>query len=99
YPFRQGFGSGIVPVRFAPDGSLFAGGTSRGWGSRGTKNFSVERLAWTGKLPFEIHEMKAAPDGFVLTFTKPIDPAYAEKKDAFALKTFTYIYQSDYGSP
>ena len=73
YPFRQGFGSGIVPVRFGKDGSLFVGGTNRGWGSRGTKPFAIERLVWTGKAPFEIHEMKAKPDGFELTFTKPVD--------------------------
>src|SRR5262249_7292352 len=30
FPFRQGFGSGNVPVRFGKDGSLFVGGTSRG---------------------------------------------------------------------
>jgi glucose/arabinose dehydrogenase len=99
FPFRQGFGSGIVPVRFGPDGSLFAGGTNRGWGSRGNKPFSVERLVWTGKTPFEIHEMRARPDGFELTFTKPIDIATAGKSESYVLKTFTYIYQSAYGSP
>ncbi len=99
YPFRRGFSCGIVPVRFAPDGSLFAGGTNRGWGSSGTKSFSVERLVWTGITPFEIHEMKAMPDGFVVTFTKPVDAASAGNVESYKLKTFTYIYQADYGSP
>src|SRR5262249_31118987 len=49
FPFRAGFGSGNVPVRFGEDGSLFVGGTSRGWGSRGDKPFAVERLVWTGQ--------------------------------------------------
>lgn len=99
YPFRSGMGSGIVPVRFAPDGSVFAGGTNRGWGSRGNKPFSIERVVWTGKIPFEIHEMKAKPDGFELTFTKPVNPESAGKVDSYAMKTFTYIYQGAYGSP
>ncbi len=99
FPFRQGFGSGNVPVRFAPDGSLFVGGTNRGWGSRGPKPFAVERLAWTGKTPFEIHEMHARPDGFELTFTKPIDPVTAGKVESYQLKTFCYIYRAEYGSP
>jgi glucose/arabinose dehydrogenase len=99
YPFRQGFGSGVVPVRFGKDGSLFAGGTNRGWGSRGPHPFAIERLVWTGKVPFEIREMKALPDGFELTFTKPVDPATAGKAESYVLKTFTYIYQSIYGSP
>jgi glucose/arabinose dehydrogenase len=99
YPFRQGFGSGNVPVRFGKDGSLFVGGTSRGWGSRGNKPFAVERLAWTGKVPFEVHDMKARPDGFELTFTKPVDPATASDVKSYMMKTFTYVYRADYGSP
>jgi glucose/arabinose dehydrogenase len=99
FPFRQGFGSGVVPVRFGKDGSLFVGGTNRGWGSRGPKTFAIERLAWTGKVPFEIREMKALPDGFELTFTKPVDAATAGNAESYTLKTFTYIYQSTYGSP
>ena len=59
------------------DGSLFVGGTNRGWGSRGSKPFALERLVWTGKVPFEIHEMHARPDGFELTFTQPVDPKTA----------------------
>jgi glucose/arabinose dehydrogenase len=99
FPFRQGFGSGCVPVRFGKDGSLFVGGTNRGWGSRGNKTFAIERLVWTGKVPFEIHEMRARPDGFELTFTKPLDPATAGKIASYQMKTFTYIYQASYGSP
>jgi glucose/arabinose dehydrogenase len=99
FPFKEGFGSGNVPVRFGKDGSLFVGGTNRGWGSRGTKNFAVERLVWTGKVPFEIHEMRAKPDGFELTFTTPIDPVTAGKVESYGLKSFTYIYQASYGSP
>jgi glucose/arabinose dehydrogenase len=99
FPFRAGFGSGVVPVRFGKDGSLFAGGTNRGWGSRGPKPFAIERLVWTGKTPFEVHQMRAKPDGFELTFTQPVDPATAGKLGSYGLKTFTYIYQSSYGSP
>jgi hypothetical protein len=99
FPFRAGFGSGNVPQRFAPDGSLFVGGTNRGWGSRGNKQFAFERLAWTGKVPFEIHEMRAKRDGFELTFTKPFDPKTAGDVKSYTLSTFTYIYQSQYGSP
>ena len=101
FPFRQGFSCGIVPVRFAPDGSLFAGGTNRGWGSRtvGGKTFSIERLVWTGKTPFEILEMKAIPGGFDVSFTKPIDRETAKSIDSYKIKTFTYVYRADYGSP
>ncbi len=99
FPFKEGFGSGVVPVRQGKDGSMFVGGTNRGWGSKGPKPFSVERLAWTGKVPFEIHEMRAKHDGFELTFTEPVDAETAGKAENYSLKTFTYIYRADYGSP
>ena len=99
FPFRQGLACGTVPVCFAPDGSLFAGGTARGWGSRGSRQFSIERLVWTGKVPFEVHEMRIKPDGFELTFTQPVDPKSAAEPASYRLKTYTYIYQSNYGSP
>src|SRR5947209_4031642 len=99
FPFRQGFGSGNVPVRFAGDGSLIAGGTNRGWGSRGPKMFAVERLAWTGKVPFEMHEMRLMPDGFELTFTQAVDARTAGDVKSYSMQTYTYIYQSNYGSP
>src|SRR5260370_19480299 len=99
FPFRAGFGSGNVPVRFGADGSLFAGGTSRGWGSRGNKPFAVERLVWTGKMPFEIHEMRARPDGFELTFTQPVERATAGDPKSYRMSTFTDIYRAEYGNP
>lgn len=99
FPFREGFGSGTLALEMTPEGSLFVGGTNRGWGSRGTRPFAVERLDWTGKVPFEIHEMHARPDGFELTFTQPVDPVTAGKIDSYSIETYTYIYQSSYGSP
>ncbi|MCA8984593.1 MAG: hypothetical protein KDA76_12570 [Planctomycetaceae bacterium] len=97
--FREGFGSGSLGLEMTPQGALFVGGTNRGWGSRGTLPFSIERLDWTGQIPFEIHEMRARPDGFELTFTQPIDAASARDLTGYKLSTYTYIYQSSYGSP
>ena len=99
FPFRSGFGSGSLAVEFTPDGSLFVGGTNRGWGSRGNKPFSLDRLRWTGDVPFEIHEMRAKPDGFELTFTDPVDAKTAANPESYSLSTYTYIYQASYGSP
>src|SRR5579871_1045360 len=99
YPFRSGLGSGCVPVRFGKDWSLVVGGTNRGWGSRGTKSFALERIVWTGKTPFEVKEMRAKHDGFELTFTEPVDPVSAAKTDSYRMNTFTYIFQASYGSP
>ena len=99
FPFRSGFQCGVNRLVFAPDGSLYAGQTNRGWGSRGGKPYGLQRLVYTGQLPFEIHSMTLTKTGFDLTFTKPLDEVTARKLDAYNLKSFTYNYWSTYGSP
>jgi glucose/arabinose dehydrogenase len=99
FPFLKGFGSGNIVARFAPDGTLITGGTNRGWGSHGKKPFSLQRVNWTGKVPFEIHEMHAKPDGFHLTFTQEADKATLEDPKSYSMECYTYIYQGSYGSP
>jgi hypothetical protein len=86
-------------LEFAPDGSLIVGGTDRGWGARGGKPFALQRLAWTGKVPFEVHEMRVQPDGFELTFTQPVEKETASNLESYQIEAYTYIYQSSYGSP
>jgi hypothetical protein len=99
FPFRGGFECGINRLAFGPDGSLYAGMTNRGWGSVGGKPYGLQRLVWTGVVPFEVHTMHLTRDGFELTFTKPLDPATAEKESAYSLQSFTYHYWPTYGSP
>ncbi|HIG26841.1 MAG TPA: hypothetical protein EYQ50_03230 [Verrucomicrobiales bacterium] len=99
FEFRKGFGSGNVPMLMTDQGSLFVAGTNRGWGSRGRQPFALERLDWTGEIPFEIHEMQIRPDGFNLTFTHPVDRDSTTDLSAYLLKTYTYIFQETYGSP
>ena len=99
FPFRKGFGSGNVPLMQCPDGSLYSGGTDRGWGARGGNRHALDRLVWTGKTPFEVHEMRIKPDGFELTFTEPVDPKAAADLASYTIGTYTYIFQGKYGSP
>jgi glucose/arabinose dehydrogenase len=99
YPCLEGFGSGTLGIEMTPQGALFVGGTSRGWGARGNLPFSVERVDWTGKVPFEILEMSARTDGFELSFTQPADPETAADPGSYTIETYTYIYQAPYGSP
>ena len=99
FPFLEGFQSGSLALEMTDNGKLFVGGTNRGWGSRGRLPFAVERVDWTGKVPFEIHEMRAKPDGFELTFTDAVDRASVEDPSSYQLSSYTYIYQSSYGSP
>ena len=43
--------------------------------------------------------MRIKPDGFELTFTEEIDPKTAGDKASYSMNSWTYIYQSSYGSP
>src|SRR5262249_36985783 len=99
FPFRSGFQCGINRLTFGPDGSLYAGQTDRGWGSLGGKPYGLQRLVFTGVMPFEIHSMKLAKDGFDLVFTKPLDPHSAKRLAAYSLQPVTHHYWSTYGSP
>jgi hypothetical protein len=99
FPFRSGFMCGVNRLVFAPDGSLYVGMTNRGWGSRGGAPYGLQRLAYTGKLPFEIHTMRLTKTGFDLTFTKGVDPAAASPARAYNLVSFTYPYYGRYGAP
>jgi hypothetical protein len=80
------------------DGSVFVGLTNRGWSSLGTASYGLERLVWTGKMPFEIQEMRARPDGFELVFTRPVDEKTASDVKSYGLSSYTYLYHSTYGS-
>ena len=99
FPFREGFNSGLLRMVWGRDGSMFAGMTSRGWASTGKEPYGLQRLVWTGKVPFEIKTMKAQPDGFELEFTQPVDKAAAADAASYSLTGFTYQYRQAYGSP
>ena len=101
YPFREGLASGIMNVEFSPKGQLIAGGftTNTQWPVRGTEPFALQRLDWSGVVPFEVKEINITKDGFRLTFTKAVDRQVAAKPENYGISTYTYIYHGAYGSP
>ncbi len=98
FPFISGLESGPIGMLFGPDGSLFITGSARGWGAKGGKSFHFERIRWREKLPFEPLEIRAQPDGFVVTFTEPVDPATASNPASYAVEAWTYLHSKAYGS-
>lgn len=98
FPFRSGFASAVLRMDQGTDGSVFVGLSNRGWSSLGTASYGLQRLVWTRKMPFEIKEMRAQPDGFELVFTKPVDPKTATDPKSYKMKSYTYTYHSSYGS-
>ena len=78
-----------------------AGGftTTRQWPVRGDQPFALQRIDWSGEVPFEVLEINIRKEGFVVHFTKPIDAAVAEDSANYTLSTYTHHYAAGYGSP
>ncbi|MFM7070602.1 MAG: hypothetical protein ACKO38_02270, partial [Planctomycetota bacterium] len=99
YPFREGLATGILNVEFTPGGKLLCGGTNRGWPVRGVKPFALERLEWSGRMPFEIQRITIEPDGFKVAFTKPVERETGAAAATYAISAFTHPYHAGYGGP
>ncbi len=99
YPFREGLSTGILNLEFTPGGNLLCGGTNRGWPVRGIKPFALERVEWSGKMPFEIRRITIIPNGFHISFTKPVETVTGNAKASYLLSSFTHPYHAGYGGP
>jgi len=98
FPFRKGFASGVLRLSWSSNNSLLVGMSDRGWRSTGPETYGLQRLVWTGKIPFEIKTIKAKPDGFELEFTSPVDSSSLMHASSYKISGFDYLYHETYGS-
>jgi len=94
----SGFQSGIVSVKMGDNGVLFTGGTNRGWGSRGKKPFSFERVTWTGVTPFSMQQVNITEDGFIIHFTHALADQAAADVANYKMGAWSYQHREKYGS-
>jgi len=91
--------SGCIRLDFAPDGALWIGQTGRGWKSRGSKEYGLQKIQWDSKsAPFEIKDIKLTQTGFKVEFTEPADLDNFSADD-ISISHWTYNYWEKYGSP
>lgn len=102
---QQPLGGGPLPnvlrtgnnrVRFSPDGkTLYVGQTVRGWGRPAE---GLQRITYTGGVPFTVDTIGITPTGFRLKFTAPLN---AEGKDPanYSVRSNTYQPKWTYGAP
>lgn len=84
-------------LAFSPDGkSLYTGQTVRGWGEPAE---GMQRITFTGEMPFEVQTMSLTKDGFEIRFTKPVDPKAASQIANYSMKRYWYQSNHAYGSP
>ena len=50
-------------------------------------------------MPFEINRVTIEPDGFKITFTKPVDRDTGSSTDFYVISAFTHPYHGAYGGP
>ena len=101
FPFIQGLDSGALRMVLdkSRGGTMYVGMTDRGWSSTGEKNYGLQRIDWTGSIPFEMKTITATPDGFNIEFTHPIDKEIAADPSLYNVTSFIYMYRYEYGSP
>ena len=95
-PFLQtaALGRGNNRLALGQDGSLWVGKTHLSWpGSEGLVKVTQKKPE---QVVLQIQEVKATPEGFQFTFSKPIDPKTLTK---IQLERHTYNYNQEYGSP
>jgi len=100
YRHSQGLEAGVNRLIWGPDGSLYVGGVgSNGdWNHKGHK-FGLQRLRPNGKVPFEIHELRAHPDGFEVRFTQPLPPGAEAALGKATARQWRYVPNLNYGGP
>ena len=96
FPFRKDISPPVLRMAWGKPGTLFVGGSSRGWGG-GRVPWGLQRMQWTGETPFEIHEMRAKPTGFELTFTQEVDRELAGKVESYSMEIWSHKYYDRYG--
>jgi len=100
WPFLKGFQSGVNRLVMGSDGHLYVGGCKTvAWAANAPFSQGLERVKFSGKVPFEVKTVHAMPDGFELTFTKPVDPKAAGDAAGYDVWQYNYKYHKNYGSP
>ncbi len=93
----DGLRAGNNRLVFSPDGkTLYTGQTVRGWGN---PSEGLQRITFTGEMPFDVQKMSLTKDGFAITFTKPIDRESGGRPESYKLERYYYEYWPKYGSP
>ena len=88
------FGGGVNRLVFDRRGPLWVGFTGRGWAA----GEGLKKVTYTGVVPSEILKVSLRPDGFRLTFTRPMDATLAQNVDSYSIRHFELAWQAAYGT-
>lgn len=90
---------GPVAAAFGPDCALYVGSMiDSGWGG-GNNRGTIERVRWTGSVPFGIREVRAHATGFDIDFTGPADRSRAADPKSYTIDCYQRIPKGGYETP
>ena len=99
-PFVKGFASGVNRLAYGPDSRLYVGGLRFGhWTSIAPQPHSLDRVKFSGRVPFEFKTVAARTNGFELAFTQPVDAKLAGDAENWDATQYTYAYDGKHNAP
>lgn len=101
FRFIQGLDAGINRVRWAKDGSLYAGGVGNpgNWGHDRKAWFGLQRLVYNEKSTFEMLAVRAKSNGIEIEFTEALQEGDGWNKSDYEIKQWYYKPTIAYGGP
>ncbi|MEM7167349.1 MAG: family 16 glycoside hydrolase [Planctomycetota bacterium] len=102
FRFTQGLEAGINRMKVLPDdGTILVGGIGSGgnWGQTGKLSYGLQQLVPTGPPTFEMQAVRIRSNGFLVEFTKPVDPSSLPPLTDFRCQLYRYVPTAEYGGP
>lgn len=97
FQMTQGIEAGVNRLAWGPDGALYVGGIgSNGNWNHQNHRYGLQRLVPNGIKTFEMLRVEADPNGFLVTFTQPFDPATVQD---WEVMQYRYEPSEFYGGP
>lgn len=87
--------AGTTRGAFAPDGSLYLAATA----GQGAGEDGLQRITWDGTVAPDIRDLRLTDRGFLVAFTRPMNPDTLAAAGSYELTRFRYYYHYKYGSP
>jgi cytochrome c551/c552 len=101
FHFSAGFQGAVNRLERGPDGAIYLGelGNPPNWGEYGKPWYGLERMNWVGNKAFEMLNVKAQPDGFIIELTQPLEAGLALSPADVMAKQWFYHPNEQYGGP
>ncbi len=102
FRMTQGLEAGINRAIIGPDKAIYVGGigSTGNWGQEGKERYGLQRLAYNGKLTFEMLKLLPMKNGAEIEFTEPVqDNLLPEILAEWEVRQWRYEPTIEYGGP